>query len=103
MEKKIFNPSDWLIKNKPTQTPMPIPENNNAITEVEDIIQQIEEKQIDIASAYSDWRDIGFAFADALGEDGRNLYHRISRFFLIIQLLNVIHNTTTALKQMVRE
>ncbi|MEJ7830763.1 MAG: DUF3987 domain-containing protein [Segetibacter sp.] len=83
MEKKIFNPSDWLIKNEQTQTPISIPENNNdAITEVEYIIQQIEEKQIDIASAYYDWRDIGFAFADALGEDGRNLYHRISRFYV---------------------
>lgn len=49
--------------------------------EVETIIQQIEANQIDIATAYSDWRNIGFAFADEFGESGRDYFHRISRFY----------------------
>jgi hypothetical protein len=36
---------------------------------------------IDIAPNYADWRDLGFALADALGESGRNYYHRLSRFY----------------------
>ena len=47
---------------------------------MENIIQQIEEKQTDITAAYNHWRDIGFAFADAFAENGRELFHRVSRF-----------------------
>ena len=50
-------------------------------TEVEKIIQQIEEKHIDLASAYSDWRNIGFALADEFGDEGRDYFHRISQFY----------------------
>ena len=50
-------------------------------TEIEEIIQQIETKQIDIATAYSDWRNIGFALADSFGEAGRDYFHRISKFY----------------------
>ncbi|MBK7652264.1 MAG: PriCT-2 domain-containing protein [Flammeovirgaceae bacterium] len=49
--------------------------------EVEKIIRQIEANQIDIATAYSDWRDIGFAFADAFNESGRDYFHRVSSFY----------------------
>jgi hypothetical protein len=82
MKKKSFNPSDWLdnqeadtiFKTDSAHTPSPH-------SEVEEIIQQIEAKHLDIASAYSDWRNIGFAFADEFGEDGRELFHRISQFY----------------------
>jgi hypothetical protein len=49
--------------------------------EVEQVIQAIEDNQLDIATAYADWRNIGFAFADEFGEAGRELFHRISRFY----------------------
>lgn len=84
MEKKIFNPLDWL--DQPTQPeikvqqPQPV-ETNADISEIKVIIQQIESKQIDITNAYSDWRDIGFALADAFGEDGRDYFHRVSKFY----------------------
>ena len=29
---------------------------------------------------YSDWVNIGFAFADEFGETGRNLFHRVSQY-----------------------
>ena len=84
MEKKIFNPLDWL--DQPTQPEVKVQqqlpvESNTDLTEIETIIQQIESKQIDITNAYSDWRDIGFAFADAFGEDGRDYFHRVSKFY----------------------
>ena len=81
--KKIFNPLDWLeqpIQQQINTEPQKVEATTDA-AEVEKIIQQIEAKQIDIATAYSDWRDIGFAFADAFGESGREYFHRISKFY----------------------
>jgi hypothetical protein len=49
--------------------------------EVERIIQSIEANRTDITSTYSDWVNIGFAFADEFGENGRNLFHRVSQFY----------------------
>jgi hypothetical protein len=49
--------------------------------DIEQIIQQIESHQIDITTAYSDWRNVGFAFADEFSEAGREYFHRISRFY----------------------
>lgn len=83
MERKTFNPQEWMgnpsqqqINTEPKEnTPQP------NLSDVELIIQQIEANQIDIANAYSDWRNIGFAFADEFGESGREYFHRISRFY----------------------
>lgn len=52
--------------------------NNN---DVETIIQRLESAYTDITANYSDWRDIGFAFADEFGEAGRDYFHRASRFY----------------------
>jgi len=87
MGKKKFNPKDWQNKSSPKS-----PENNPANPEnlnkikvqtpdIEEITQRIESTTTDIASTYPDWRDLGFALADALGESGRTYYHRISRFY----------------------
>jgi len=83
MEMKTFNPLEWM--ENPAQqsinTEQAQPLSNSNESEVETIIQQIEANQIDIATAYSDWRNIGFAFADEFGESGRDYFHRISRFY----------------------
>ena len=110
MSKKTFNPADWLSKpnaeqitfdsaeaqptfaarqwatNKVTETNATanptIPQSNiDTSNEIETITQRIEAASVDIAPNYADWRDLGFALADALGESGRNYYHRLSRFY----------------------
>jgi hypothetical protein len=82
MERKTFNPSDWLQKEEPLQETHTQPETTETnVSEIEYILQQIESNKIDIAAAYADWRNIGFAFADAFGEDGRTYFHRISCFY----------------------
>lgn len=48
---------------------------------VQEVVRQIEEKQIDITSGYDNWRNIGFALADELGERGRAYYQRVSAFY----------------------
>lgn len=40
----------------------------------------IEQNQIDITSGYLNWIRIGFALGATLGEDGRDYFHRLSRF-----------------------
>lgn len=83
MDKKTFNPLEWM--EKPDQqtiyTEHKTTTHNTSRSEVETIIQKIEAQQIDIATAYGDWRNIGFAFADEFGEEGRELFHRISQFY----------------------
>lgn len=81
--RKTFNPLEWMNTTTQHTTDTEQAKNNKSesFTQVEATILQIEEKQIDIATAYSDWRNIGFAFADEFGEEGRDLFHRISRFY----------------------
>ena len=83
MEKKTFNPLEWI--EKPNQQQQHTEQNHQSVTdnnsEVEKVIQNIEANHIDIAPNYSDWVNIGFAFADEFGETGRDLFHRISRFY----------------------
>jgi len=110
MSKKTFNPAEWLSKpnaeqitfdsaeaqptfaarqwatNKVTETnataiPTITQSNIDTSNEIETITQRIEAASVDIAPNYADWRDLGFALADALGESGRNYYHRLSRFY----------------------
>ena len=85
MSKKTFNPADWAT-NKVTETnanaiPTTPQSNIDTSNEIETITQRIEAASVDIAPNYADWRDLGFALADALGESGRNYYHRLSRFY----------------------
>ena len=107
MSKKIFNPQEWLSKpnteqitfdsveaqptlaarqwatatpTQPANTIQQLPSlsSNN---DIEEITCRIETAATDIAPNYADWRDLGFALADALGENGRQYYHRLSRFY----------------------
>jgi hypothetical protein len=43
-------------------------------SDIETVTQRIEAAGTDIAPNYADWRDLGFALADALGESGRSYY-----------------------------
>lgn len=83
MERKIFIPQDWLDQPTPPQivTEQQTFESGSQINEVEQIILDIEANSTDITSSYSDWVNIGFAFADEFGVNGRNLFHRVSQFY----------------------
>jgi len=88
MSKKTFNPADWTETNKTesksTASNKPIPPLGGGqvgSSDIETITQRIESSGADIAPNYADWRDLGFALADELGESGRSYYHRLSRFY----------------------
>ena len=48
---------------------------------VEALVAAVEAAQQDITPSYDDWFGAGVALASALGEEGRTLFHRISRFY----------------------
>lgn len=71
-----------LWQPQPTQTPLSsIADSTPASSsDVEEVIQRIEAAGIDIAPTYEEWCKLGFAIVALLGEQGRSVYHRISRF-----------------------
>ncbi len=85
MSKKTFNPAEWTPTAPQRATAQPIQTIPNpvlrGVEEVETITQRIEAVSVDIAPNYADWRDLGFALADALGESGRSYFHRLSKFY----------------------
>jgi len=91
MSKKTFNPADWAKANKAESksTASNKPKNTTTVShsplvegpDIKTITQRIESSGADIAPNYADWRDLGFALADELGESGRSYYHRLSRFY----------------------
>jgi len=58
-----------------------IEHNDLTKRELDNVVAQIEEKELDITTSYEDWLKIGFALTDFLGEEGREYYHRISKFY----------------------
>lgn len=88
MSKKIFFAQDWEnVPSEIQQTDMPsiTPLYNKVEEDVEHIVREIEQRAIDITPNYKDWVELGFALVDGLGENGREYYHRISRFYLTIK------------------
>ena len=86
MEKKKFNVQDWLQTPEQINKKEPIIRGtqatftNDKYNEVVQLIEQIELNRADLTTSYEEWRNIGFALADEFGENGRELYHRVSRF-----------------------
>ena len=88
MSKKEFNPQEWLQHNNSTDARQCVsntsthePSNDALSAKIEEIVSRIEANQVDITSSYSSWRDIGFALATQFGEQGRDYFHRVSRFY----------------------
>ncbi len=93
MAKKIFKVQKWLQtpeqiddirpKKKYQFSPsgeMSTGQRGDKYSDVIQLIEQIELNRTDITSSYEEWRNIGFALADEFGENGRDLYYRISQF-----------------------
>ncbi len=88
--KKIFNPADWkepegvLIgtgSRSGKQERNPEPPASATYEDIENLTRQVEAQALDITGDYSQWLEIGFALKEALGEGGRQYFHRLSRFY----------------------
>ena len=78
-----FNPHEWLdVKGIEAERPAPAVASGSGgeASDIEMITSRIEEARVDITSSYANWRDLGFALSDALGENGRDYFQRLSRF-----------------------
>jgi hypothetical protein len=54
--------------------------SNNPSQRVESILLKIESTGIDITGSYNQWFQIGCALANEFGEDGREMFHRVSQY-----------------------
>ena len=78
MEDLPFNLNDWLSPSQPKSLPQT--ETFNVEQDIERVTSIIEATHTDITADYNHWIQIGFGLANELGEMGRSLFHRISRF-----------------------
>lgn len=81
-----FNPKKWL---EPARDAGSSPFRSNhkmndsdILDKVEKVVSMIEHYQIDITLERSVWIKLGYAFANELGENGRDFYHRVCQFYL---------------------
>ena len=61
-------------KKKPEKIPSIIYAQND----FENILQQIQNRKVDLTASYYDWLRIGFAISEQFGEAGRQYFHVIS-------------------------
>ncbi len=89
MEK--FDPIEWANKNQP-QTDKPIKAEivNRSIqpavniqsdlkADIRRVADKLIDRNLDITYGYTDWLRLGFAIVDGLGEEGRQVFHDLSR------------------------
>ena len=86
MKKKTFKPADWhgpeAAANKKAAPPKQGSGNGTSLEEdIEALVRIVEARRLDITGDYAQWRNIGFALAEGLGEAGRSFYHRLSCFY----------------------
>ena len=69
----------WLAQDeRPSTKPARQTSLSSIADDIELVTSRIEAACIDITADYGDWCNLGFAIADALGENGRSTFHRIS-------------------------
>jgi len=93
MKKAVFNPDDW-------NATVALSARH---TDVEALVSAVEATGIDITAAYSDWLAIGFALVSELGEEGRSLFHRLSRFYPGYDMAEADRQYTVCLRDGSRE
>lgn len=95
MSDRVFNPDDWnaAASEKVPAAPSPtVGTSSNPPSKgvaagwginpaILALVEAVEASGIDITSTYSDWLTIAFALVSEFGEDGRAIFHRLSRFY----------------------
>ncbi len=94
MKNEVFNPADWNSASvekvpaalSPSVAPSSNPPSKGVVADrginpsILAVVDAVEASGIDITPTYSEWLAIGFALVAELGEDGRAIFHRLSRF-----------------------
>ena len=82
MSDQVFNPDDWnaAASEKVLAAPSPAVGASSNLPAILALVGAVEASAIDITPTYSDWLSIAFALVSELGEDGRSIFQRLSRF-----------------------
>ena len=75
---------DKWLEQEPKPDPRPRKAQQTGITpsdDVETVTRRIEAAGIDITADYGNWVNLGFALTEEFGENGRDYFHRLSRFY----------------------
>jgi hypothetical protein len=75
-EARVFNPKPASI----AKTFASLPTFNSVEEDIKKVIEQIEQRHLDITNGYANWLNIGFALNDALGNSGRGYFHTVSQY-----------------------
>lgn len=79
MDADVFSKPLFVPYDIPSE-PEPVKENIMVDDSFDAVVERIEVARVDIAPYYNQWLSLGFALSDYLGEDGREYFHRLSRF-----------------------
>ena len=82
MSSQVFNPDDWNsapVEKVPAALSPAVASSSN-LPAILALVGAVEASGIDITPTYSDWLSIAFALVSELGEDGRSIFQRLSRF-----------------------
>ena len=86
-----FDPIEWANKNQPN-TEMPkkaetvsrselskVYNQSDLMTDIRRVADKLIDRNLDITYGYKDWLRLGFAIVDGMGEQGRQVFHDLSR------------------------
>ena len=82
MSGQVFNPDDWNsapVEKVPAALSPAVASSSN-LPAILALVGAVEASGIDITPTYSDWLSVAFALVSELGEDGRSIFQRLSRF-----------------------
>lgn len=82
MSSQVFNPDDWNsapVEKVPGALSPAVASSSN-LPAILALVGAVEASGIDITPTYSDWLSVAFALVSELGEDGRSIFQRLSRF-----------------------
>ena len=79
MDEDVFS-KPLFVPDSVLSDPEPVRDAVAGDDSFEAVVERIEDAQVDIAPDYNQWLSLGFALSDYLGEDGREYFHRLSRF-----------------------
>ena len=79
MDEEVFS-KPLFVPDAASLEPKPVQEAVAGDDSFEAVVESVEVAQVDIAPDYNQWLSLGFALSDHFGEDGREYFHRLSRF-----------------------
>ena len=79
MNTPTFDPNFWANKTNKDTAPTPHSYATDEAANAAAVAAELTSRHIDITQGYDNWLRLGFALADGIGEEGRQIFHDLSR------------------------